>query len=37
MFGETVYDMKKADNGYQVTLKVEDPEEMADTLQIYVS
>ncbi len=35
--GETVYDMKKVDNGYQVTLKVEDPEEVADTLQIYVS
>ncbi len=34
--GETVYDMKKTDNGYQVTLKVEDPEETADTLQIYV-
>ncbi len=35
--GETVYDMKKVDNGYQVTLKVEDPDETADTLQIYVS
>lgn len=35
--GETVYDMKKTENGYQVTLKAEDPEEVADSLQIYVS
>ncbi len=37
VYGETVYDMKKVDNGYQVTLKAEEPEDVADTLQIYVS